>query len=130
MQSEESLGGSQADMLQAIFNKMNKQKMDMENNMAMQLDNFKRELQGATSSVSSEVKKLKAEQTNVWKHPGNKDQFDHSENISESLTQALWALNNNKYDYCKESFRKQLNFVINVTNLSNWQMLHLVGGIR
>ena len=72
------MGGSQADMLQAIFIKMNKQKMDMDNNMAMQLDNFKRELQGATSSVSSEVKKLKAEHTNVWKHPGNKDQFDHS----------------------------------------------------
>lgn len=40
MQNEEMSGGAQADMLQAILNKMNEQKMDMENTMAMQLDNF------------------------------------------------------------------------------------------
>lgn len=81
-------GGAQADMLQAILNKMNEQKMDMENTMAMQLDNFKRELQEATSSVSSGVKKLNSEQAIVWKHPGNKDQFERNEKIIDTLTQA------------------------------------------
>lgn len=80
----------------------------MENTMAMQLDNFKREIQGATSSVSPEVKKLKSEQATVCKHPGNKDQFEHNEKIVDSLKQALWALNNNKYDYCKEVIQEAI----------------------
>lgn len=51
-------GGAQADqMLLVILNKMNEQKSDMERTMAMHLDQFK-QLHGATSSVSSEVKKL------------------------------------------------------------------------
>lgn len=102
MQNEKMAGRAHADMLPAILNKMNEQKMDMENTIAMQHDNFKKELQRTTSSVSSEVKKLKSEQAIVWKHPGNKDQFEHNEKIIDTLTQASWALNNNKYDYCKE----------------------------
>ena len=45
----------------------------MERTMAMQL-----ELRGATSSVSSEVKKLKSDQGTIWKNSGNKDQYEHN----------------------------------------------------
>jgi hypothetical protein len=60
MDSNQDMGGAQADhMLKLILNKMNEQKSDMERNVARQLDLFKEELQGATSSVSSEVKQMK-----------------------------------------------------------------------
>ena len=104
MQSDHDIsGGAQADqMLQVILNKMNEQKSDMERTMAMQLDQFKEELREATSSVSSEVKKLKSDQGTIWKNSGNKDQYEHNEKVSDTLTQALWALSNEKFDYCKE----------------------------
>ena len=47
-------GGAQADyMFQVILNKFNEQKSDMERTMAMQLDQLKEELRGATSSLKS-----------------------------------------------------------------------------
>ena len=55
MQSDQDIsGGAQADyMFQVILNKLNEQKSDMERTMAMQLDQFKEELRGATSSLKS-----------------------------------------------------------------------------
>ena len=103
MESNQDMGGAQADhMLQLILSKMNEQKSDMERNVARQLDLFKEELQGATSSVSSEVKKIKLDKSITWKNSGNKDQYEHNEKVSDTLTQALWALNNDKFEYCKE----------------------------
>ncbi|XP_062621080.1 uncharacterized protein LOC134282689 [Saccostrea cucullata] len=73
MQSDQDFtGGAQSDqMLQVILNKMNEQKADMERTMAGQLEQFKQELHGATSSVSTEVKKLKSDQGVTWKNSGS-----------------------------------------------------------
>ena len=70
MQSDHDIsGGGQANqMLQVILNKLNEQKSDIERTMAMQLEKFKEELRGATSSISSEVKKLKSDQGTIWKN--------------------------------------------------------------
>ena len=46
--------------------------------------------------------KLKSDQGTIWKNSGNKDQYDHNEKVSDTLTQALWALSNQKFDCCKE----------------------------
>lgn len=103
MQSDHDMpGGAQTDqMLQVIFNKMNEQKSDMERTMAMQLDQFKQELHGATSSVSSEEKKLKTDQGTTWRNSGNRDQYEHNEKVSDILTQALWALSNENMTIAK-----------------------------
>lgn len=45
---------------------------------------------------------MKIDKGIVWKNSGNKDQFEHNEKVSDTLTQALWALNNEKFEYCKE----------------------------
>lgn len=60
--------------------------------MAMQLGQFKHELHGATSFVSSEVKVLKSDQGTTWKNSNNRDQYTHNEKDLDILTQAFWVL--------------------------------------
>lgn len=59
--------------------------------MAMQLGQFKHELHGATSFVSSEVKVLKTDQGTTWKNSNNRDQYTHNEKDLDILTQAFWV---------------------------------------
>jgi hypothetical protein len=41
--------------------------------------------------------KMKMDKGITWKNSGNKDQYEHNEKVSDTLTQALWTLNNDKY---------------------------------
>lgn len=68
--------------------------------MAMQLGQFKHELHGATSFISSKVKIMKTDQCTTWKNSNNRDQYMHNEKDLDILTQAFWVLSNEKYEYC------------------------------
>lgn len=63
---------------------------------------LKQEVQGNSFSVTSEVKKWKADKEIKWRFQGNKVQFDFNSELEEIVKQASWALDYNKTDYCKE----------------------------
>lgn len=97
MQSDYDMsGGAQTvHMLQSFLIRWTNKSPEMERTMAMQLDQFKQELHGATSSVFKEIENWSL------KNSDNRDQYKHNEKVSDISTQALWALSNEKYDYCK-----------------------------
>ena len=88
--------------LQQILKTLSEQKDDINKAVDVRLMSFRQEIVGATSSVSQDIKKLKTEQNTTWKSEGNRDQFEHNSKVSDTVTQALWALENGKFDYCKE----------------------------
>lgn len=60
-------------------------------------------MKGNSVNVSTEVKKLKTEKDLIWRFEGNKLQFQFNLKIEDVTNQTLWALDNNKIDYVKES---------------------------
>ena len=67
-----------------------------------ELSNLKQEVHGTNVSVASEVKKLKSEKDLVWRFAGNKIQYDFNSDCSDVVKQAIWAIENGIFDYCKE----------------------------
>ncbi len=58
---------------------------------------MKEQVRGNSLAVATEVKKLKTEKDLVWKHVGNKHQFDFNSDVEESFQQATWEVENNKF---------------------------------
>ena len=87
--------------LQQILKTLSEQTDDINKAADVRLMSFRQEIVGGTSSVSQDIKKLKTEQNTTWKSEGNRDQFEQNSKVSDTVTQALWALENGKFDYCK-----------------------------
>ena len=67
-----------------------------------EIGSLKQEIHGTNITVASEVKKLKSEKDLVWRFQGNKIQFDFNSDLADIVKQSIWALENAKFDYCKE----------------------------
>ena len=88
--------------LDQILHKIAEHKEDIDRTVNHRFLELRQEFQGATSSVCKDIKKLKTDSTVTWKSEGNKQQFEHNSKVSDCITQAIWALENSKLDYCKE----------------------------
>lgn len=78
------------------------------NTILSELSNLKREVQGNSLNIQSEVKKLKSEKDLTWHFIGNKHQYDFNSEVTDMVNQVFWALDNKKFDYGKD----QLNEVL------------------
>ena len=67
------------------------------------ISNLRQEVQGSSASVASRAKKLKTESQYKWKHEGNKVQFLLNSELLEELTQSIWAIDNSKVEYARET---------------------------
>jgi len=74
--------------------------------LSQDISNLRQEVHGASVSVASQVKKLKTESQYKWKYEGNKVQFLLNSELLEELTQSIWAINNSKVEYARESITK------------------------
>ena len=94
-----------------------------------ELSNLKQEVHGTNVSVASEVKKLKSEKDLVWRFAGNKIQYDFNSDCSDVVKQAIWAIENVKFDYCKEQL-DDLAEKLRKSNKSNVLPIRPVGAGR
>ena len=89
-------------MLQEILTQVQLQKSEIQELVDSKISDLKQEIHGNSLSVASEVKKIKSSSEVVWKRQGNKLQFQLNSDLSDSLTQALWGIDNNKCSYTRE----------------------------
>ncbi len=67
-----------------------------------EISSLKEEVRGNSLSVRSEVKKLKTEHELKWRYESNKFQHDFNSELHETISQVLWAVENNKQEYVRE----------------------------
>ncbi|ESP03683.1 hypothetical protein LOTGIDRAFT_171215 [Lottia gigantea] len=126
-ESTESIGST----LKLVLNQLQELKedrsnilLDFETKIDEKLNAFQNEVQGNSLAVYSEVKKLKLDTEHKWSKIGNKVQYTFNSEVSDSLTQTLWALQHSKTDYAKECLNetieklKQRNKLIKLTDTS------------
>ncbi|XP_052804490.1 uncharacterized protein LOC128234346 [Mya arenaria] len=79
---------------------------DISNKLSQQSDEvsaLREEFRGNSVSVGKEVKKLKTDIDVQWKRQGNKVQYTFNADIIDNfMSQACWALANDKVSYCKD----------------------------
>ncbi|CAG2242110.1 unnamed protein product [Mytilus edulis] len=73
------------------------------------ISELRHEVHGSTVAVASQVKKLKTESQYIWKYEGNKVQFLLNTEFLEDLTQAIWAIDNSKTDYARETITEVID---------------------
>lgn len=73
------------------------------------ISDLRHEVHGSTVAVASQVKKLKTESQYIWKYEGNKVQFLLNTEFLEDLTQAIWAIDNSKTDYARETITEVID---------------------
>lgn len=78
------------------------------NAILSELSNLKKDVQGNSLSVATEVKKLKTEKDLVWRFTGNKHQYDFNNEIADIAKQCVWGIENEKFDYVKEQLTELL----------------------
>ena len=94
---------------------------------------LKEEIHGNSLNLKSEVKKNKTESDLDWRFKGNKLQYDFNNEVSETIKQALWGLEHNKDDYCKELLNelpeklRKRNKLIRIadTSIGGWDTVKL-----
>ena len=64
-----------------------------------ELDGIKKDVHGS----ASQVKKLKTESQYKWRFEGNKVQFLLNSELLEEIDQVIWAIDNSKFEYAKET---------------------------
>ena len=96
--SDDSYEVSLKDVLKAV-----KAQGDINSKLRQDLAELKNEVQGSNISVASQVKKLKTDTDYKWKFESNKIQFSLNSDVLEDLNQAIWAIENRKTDYAKET---------------------------
>jgi len=67
-----------------------------------EISSLKEEVRGNSLSVRSEVKKLKTEHELKWRYESNKIQHEFNSELHETISQVLWAVENNKQEYVRE----------------------------
>jgi hypothetical protein len=66
-------------------------------------------LNGASASAASQVQKLKTESQYKWKYEGNKVQFLLISELLDELTQSIWAIDNSKVEYARETITEVID---------------------
>lgn len=82
---------------------------DFNEKLRKDISELKHEVHGSTVAVASQVKKLKTESQYIWKYEGNKVQFLLNTEFLEDLTQAIWAIDNSKTDYARETITEVID---------------------
>ncbi|XP_052813981.1 uncharacterized protein LOC128241037 [Mya arenaria] len=86
-------------------NSIARQLRDISNKLSQQSDEvsaLREEFRGNSVSIGKEVKKLKTDIDVQWKRQGNKVQYTFNAEIIDFMSQACWALENDKVSYCKD----------------------------
>ena len=68
-------------------------------NQRSEINSLKDEVQGASQSVASEVKKIESGNDIRWRFEGNRLRFEFNSEVADSLKQTLWGLENGKQEY-------------------------------
>jgi hypothetical protein len=71
--------------------------------LRQEISNLRQEVHGASLSVSSQVKKLKTDSQYTWKYEGNRVQYLLNSEFLEDLAQAVWAIDNLKFEHARET---------------------------
>ena len=82
---------------------------DFNEKLRKDISDLRHEVHGSTVAVASQVKKLKTESQYIWKYEGNKVQFLLNTEFLEDLTQAIWAIDNSKTDYARETITEVID---------------------
>ncbi|CAG2241016.1 unnamed protein product [Mytilus edulis] len=93
---------SLSDVMQAV-----KTQGEFNASLRKDISDLRQEVHGATVSVASQVKKLKTESQYNWKYEGNKVQFLLNTEFLEDLTQSIWAIDNSKVDYARDTIKNE-----------------------
>ena len=86
------------DILMAV-----KSQGDDNTKLRQEISNLRQEMHGVSLTVSSQVKKLKTDSQYAWKYEGNKVQYLLNSEFLEELAQAVWAINNLKFEHARET---------------------------
>ena len=71
--------------------------------LRQEISNLRQEMHGGSLSVSSQVKKLKTDSQYAWKYEGNKVQYLLNYEFLAELAQAVWAIDNLKFEHARET---------------------------
>ena len=94
--SSEDQDCSLKDILMAV-----KSQGDDNTKLRQEISNLRQEMHGGSLSVSSQVKKLKTDSQYAWKYEGNKVQYLLNYEFLAELAQAVWAIDNLKFEHAK-----------------------------
>jgi hypothetical protein len=86
------------DILMAV-----KSQGDDNTKLRQEISNLRQEMHVVSLSVSSQVKKLKTYSQYAWKYEGNKVQYLLNSEFLEDLAQALWEIDNLKFEHARET---------------------------
>jgi hypothetical protein len=89
-----------------ILAELKSQKEEIKELVNSKVSSLRDEIQGATASATSELKKFKGQNEITWKSKGHKIQFNFNLDIQESLDSINWAIDNGKFDYAKELLKE------------------------
>ena len=95
---------SLSDVMQAV-----KTQGEFNASLRKDISDLRQEVHGATVSVASQVKKLKTESQYNWKYEGNKVQFLLNTEFLEDLTQSIWAIDNSKVEYARDTIKEVID---------------------
>jgi hypothetical protein len=92
--------------------------------LSQDISNLRQNVHGASASVASQVKKMKTESQYKWKYEGKKVQFLLNSGLLEELTQSIWAFDNSKVEYARETITEVIEKIkkntINILRLHPW----------
>ena len=77
--------------------------------LSSDISNLRHEVHGASASAASQVQKLKTESKYKWKYEGNKVQFLLISELLDELTQSIWAIDNSKVEYARETITEVID---------------------
>ncbi|ESO92963.1 hypothetical protein LOTGIDRAFT_161990 [Lottia gigantea] len=77
------------------------------------------ELASLKKDISGNSKKLREDKSYVWKIIDNKDKFSNNSNVSDKITQALWGLRTDKYEYSEDILKEYLERIAKRSKLIN-----------
>jgi hypothetical protein len=92
--------------------------------LSQDISNLWQQVHVAFASVASQVKKLKTESQYKWKYEGNKVHCLLNSELLEELTQSIWAFDNSKVEYARETITEVIEKIkkntINILRLHPW----------
>jgi hypothetical protein len=77
--------------------------------LSSDISNLRQEVHDASASAASQVQKLKTESQYKWKYEGNKVQFLLISELLDELTQSIWAIDNSKVEYARETITEVID---------------------
>ena len=86
------------DILMAV-----KSQGDDNTKLRQEISNLRQEMHGGSLLVSSHVKNLKTDSQYAWKYEGNKVQYLLNYEFLAELAQAVWTIDNLKFEHARET---------------------------